>query len=54
MVERNQSGAGVYIVGGEYTVEKHGVEKNIRCTKYGFVVKKTAYCNGHEPLEAPL
>ena len=31
----------------EYTVEQHGVEKNIRCTKHGFAVKKLSDCNDH-------
>lgn len=27
-----------------YTVEKNGVEKNLRCSDHGFAVKKTANC----------
>lgn len=30
--------------GTEYTVEKHGIEKNLRCTDHGFVTKKLATC----------
>lgn len=30
--------------GSEYTVEKHGVEKNLRCTDHGFATKKMATC----------
>lgn len=32
----------------EYTVEKHGVEKNMRCTRNGFAVKKMARCGDWE------
>ena len=30
-----------------YTVEQHGVEKNIRCKKHGFAVKKMSACNDY-------
>lgn len=30
--------------GREYTVENHGVEKNMRCTDHGFATKKMATC----------
>lgn len=31
-----------------YTVEKDGIEKNLRCTKHGFTVKKMARCGDWE------
>lgn len=31
-----------------YTVESHGVEKNLRCGPGGFPVKKTASCDRYE------
>lgn len=31
-----------------YTVEKNGVEKNMRCTRNGFAVKKMARCGDWE------
>ena len=30
-----------------YTVEQHGIEKNLRCTKHGFAVKKMSACNDY-------
>ena len=30
--------------GTQYTVEKNGVEKNLRCLDHGFAVKKMAAC----------
>ncbi len=36
---------------GEYTAEKHGVEKNLRCTKHGFAVKKMGACNDWQKAE---
>lgn len=31
-----------------YTVERHGVDKNMRCTRNGFAVKKMARCGDWE------
>lgn len=47
MIKRNASGQGVYLANDNepYTAEKHGTEKNMRCTAHGFAVKKTALCN---------
>lgn len=33
----------------EYTVERHGVEKNTSCGIGGFAIKKTATCTQHAP-----
>ncbi len=54
MVERNNSGEGVYFENdAKYTVEKHGIEKNLRCTVGGFAVKKMGSCEtGFTPKEA--
>ena len=32
-----------------YTIEQHGVEKNLRCGIGGFAIKKTATCKEHKP-----
>lgn len=46
MLERNASGEGVMFGSNEpYTIEKNGIEKNLRCERHGFAVKKTAHCN---------
>lgn len=45
MVDRNKSGEGAYFSDEQFTVEKHGVEKNLRCKAHGFVVKKMGSCN---------
>lgn len=50
MEERNASGEGVYCERGTlYTVERHGVEKNLRCARHGFAVKKMARCGDWRP-----
>lgn len=52
MEERNKSGEGVYFSRGEmYTIEKNGVEKNLRCADHGFAVKKMASCNSFKARE---
>lgn len=50
MVERNKSGEGVYFKENEqYALEKHGVEKNLRCSAGGFAVKKMGSCRQFAP-----
>ena len=52
MEKRNKSGEGVYFTNGEmYTVEKHGVEKNLRRSAHGFAIKKMASCNSFKARE---
>lgn len=52
MEERNRSGEGVYFKSGElYTIEKNGVEKNLRCSDHGFAIKKMASCNSFKARE---
>lgn len=34
-----------------YSIEKHGVEKKLRCSSGGFAVKKTATCDYHKQKE---
>ena len=29
----------------DYTIEEYGIEKNRRCTRHGFVVRKMGVCN---------
>ena len=36
-----------YITVEPYTVEKHGIEGNLRCAKHGFAVKKMAGCDDY-------
>ena len=34
-----------------YTIEQHGVEKNLRCKTHGFAVKKMSACRDWTPAE---
>lgn len=50
MIKRNEeraadAEAGRSSYGREYTVERDGIERNVRCGIGGFAVKKTATCN---------
>ena len=54
MIERNASEMGrLDDPDNQYTVEKNGVEKNLRCTRHGFAVKKMASCNKLVHRNAP-
>lgn len=33
-----------------YTAERHGIEKNLRCTDHGFATKKKATCRLWRPI----
>jgi len=44
MLDCNTSGEGVYFKDAQYTVEANGIEKNMRCSKHGFAVKKMGSC----------
>lgn len=35
----------------DYTIEEHGIEKNLRCTRHGFAVKKMGVCNDWAPKQ---
>lgn len=45
MLDQNKSDDKTCVSDEPFTVERNGVEKNLRCSLHGFAVKKLARCN---------